>query len=73
MAEDADKVAGLVDRLWEQMLEVDPLIGTEVGDERYDDRLPDPSDAGLAARDQIARGALESAGAIVFSRRQSHR
>ena len=64
MAEDADKVAALVDRLWEQMLEVDPLIGTEVGDERYDDRLPDPSDAGLAVRDEMARGALEAAGAI---------
>jgi len=49
----------LADRYWEQLLETDPMIGTMVGDERYDDRLPDPSEAGRAAREALHRGALE--------------
>src|SRR5262249_23062510 len=40
----------LANRFWERILEEEPLIGTSVGDERYDDRLPDPSEEGLAAR-----------------------
>jgi len=32
----------LVDRFWDELLELDPMIGTMVGDERFDDRLPDP-------------------------------
>ncbi len=64
MSEGADKVKELVDRYWEELLEVDPLIGTEVGDERYDDRLPDPSPEGLATRERISSAALEDAEAI---------
>src|SRR5437870_394483 len=40
----------LADRFWDRMLELEPLLGTSVGDERYDDRLPDPGEEGLAAR-----------------------
>lgn len=29
---------------------LEPMIGTYIGDDRYDDRLPDPSDEGVAAR-----------------------
>jgi uncharacterized protein (DUF885 family) len=50
----------LADRYWENLLELDPLIGTEIGDDRYDDRLPDPSEEGLVRRQVIHRGALES-------------
>ena len=50
-----------VDRYWEDLLEVEPLLGTQVGDERYDDRLPDPSPEGLARRESISRAALETA------------
>ncbi len=49
----------LVDRYWFGLLETEPLLGTMVGDERFDDRLPDPSDAGLSARESLHRGALE--------------
>lgn len=56
---DADAARALVDRYWEGLLETEPLLGTQVGDERYDDRLPDPSDAGIAARETLHRGALE--------------
>ncbi|HEY3209839.1 MAG TPA: DUF885 domain-containing protein [Actinomycetota bacterium] len=48
----------LADRYWEDLLVLDPLIGTEVGDDRYDDRLPDPSERGLAAREDVHRRAL---------------
>ncbi len=56
---DSDAARALVDRYWEGLLETEPLLGTQVGDERYDDRLPDPSDAGIAARETLHRGALE--------------
>jgi uncharacterized protein (DUF885 family) len=56
---DADAARALVDRYWEGLLETEPLLGTQVGDERYDDRLPDPTDAGVAAREALHRGALE--------------
>jgi uncharacterized protein (DUF885 family) len=59
MTESEGAASSLVDRYWEQLLETDPMIGTMVGDERYDDRLPDPSEAGRAAREALHRGALE--------------
>ena len=31
-------------RYWDTFLELQPLVGTYVGDERFDDRLPVPSD-----------------------------
>jgi uncharacterized protein (DUF885 family) len=56
---EADAARALVDRYWEGLLETEPLLGTQVGDERYDDRLPDPTDTGIAAREALHRGALE--------------
>jgi uncharacterized protein (DUF885 family) len=57
---DANAAArALVDRYWEQLLELEPLLGTMVGDERYDDRLPDPSERGRAARERLHRSAME--------------
>lgn len=49
----------LADRYWEDLLVLDPLIGTEIGDDRYDDRLPDPSEEGLARRQQVHSRALD--------------
>lgn len=49
---------GLADRVWEELLEDQPLLGTMVGDERFDDRLPDLSEAGRARRADRARAAL---------------
>src|SRR5438876_5822288 len=48
----------LIDRFWERLREIEPMLGTWVGDERYDDRLPDPSEAGLARRKDFFGGAL---------------
>lgn len=59
MTESERAASSLVDRYWQQLLETDPMIGTMTGDERYDDRLPDPSEAGRAARETLHRGALE--------------
>ncbi|HSJ50894.1 MAG TPA: DUF885 family protein, partial [Actinomycetota bacterium] len=49
----------LVERYWERLLELEPLLGTLVGDERYDDRLPDPGEEGRAARMTLHRSALD--------------
>ena len=48
----------IADEAWEGMLEREPLIGTFVGDERYDDRLSDPSEAGRSAEESAARTGL---------------
>jgi uncharacterized protein (DUF885 family) len=44
---------------WEGMLEREPLLGTFVGDERYDDRLADPSEAGRAAEASAMQDGLQ--------------
>ena len=49
----------LADRYWEDLLVLDPTIGTEIGDDRYDDRLPDPSEKGRARRQEAHTRALE--------------
>ena len=54
----------LVDDAWEGMLEREPLVGTFVGDERYDDRLADPSEAGRAAEEAAMRRGLEQLAAL---------
>jgi uncharacterized protein (DUF885 family) len=50
----------LVDHFWDELLEHDPLMATSVGDERFDDRLPDPSAEGIAKRESTHRHALEA-------------
>jgi len=42
-------VDGLADRFWEAFLEQHPTTATLYGDDRWDDRLDDPSPAGRAA------------------------
>ena len=59
MSEAAAAARDLVDHYWEGLLETEPLLGTQVGDERFDDRLPDPSEAGLAAREALHRSAMD--------------
>jgi uncharacterized protein (DUF885 family) len=54
----------LADRFWEQFLELEPLTATQVGDERFDDRMPDPSEAGLARARSIHSAALHDLEAI---------
>jgi uncharacterized protein (DUF885 family) len=48
----------LADRFWEDLLELEPVFATVVGDERFDDRLPDPSEAGIARRKEVLEAAL---------------
>lgn len=51
--------ATLIERYWEGLLETEPVLGTVIGDERFDDRLPDPGPEGRAARERLHRGALD--------------
>jgi uncharacterized protein (DUF885 family) len=60
----AEDLQRLADAYWEATLEASPLFASIVGDRRYDDRLPDESDAGVArARDRLAR--LDDAAAAI--------
>ncbi len=61
---DAEGALALADRYWERLLELDPMLGTLTGDERYDDRLPDPSEDGRAKRLAAHREALIDVGEI---------
>src|SRR5437867_13277600 len=48
----------LADRYWDEFLVVEPLLATQVGDDRFDHLLPDPSPDGLARRESLHRKAL---------------
>ncbi len=58
------QVRELVDGFWEGLLEREPLLGTYVGDERYDDRLPDLTETGRAAEESASREAIRELDAI---------
>lgn len=60
----AEEALQLADRFWDALLEFEPILGTEVGDERFDDRLGDPSDEGVARRAAYARQALGELGGL---------
>jgi uncharacterized protein (DUF885 family) len=59
-----DRARALADRFWEDLLEDEPLLATAVGDERFDDRLPDPGQGGRARRLDRAREALRELDSI---------
>src|SRR5918995_89043 len=62
MTDDRSTVDALADRFWESILELDPTTATFYGDERYADRLEDPSPAGRAkVRDLMSTTAAEAA------------
>ena len=46
-------VSQLSDRFWEELLEANPTTATVYGDERYNDRLEDPSPAGRAKNREL--------------------
>jgi len=58
------QASDLVDRFWDRLLELDPIHATLVGDERFDDRLPDPSDEGVARRAEVLSAAAGEAAGI---------
>jgi uncharacterized protein (DUF885 family) len=53
-----DAARGLLAHYWDDFLGLEPLFATLVGDERFDDRLPDPSPDGLGRRESVHRSAL---------------
>lgn len=57
-------LAELAARYWERTLQLEPHLATMIGDERYDDRLPDPGPAGRAARRSLAEETRAAALAI---------
>ena len=56
---DADRAQALADRFWEELLEREPVFATAIGDERYDDRLPDISEEGRGLSETRNRSALD--------------
>ena len=54
----------LLDEIWEFELREDPLYATQVGDHRYDDRLPSVAMSALARRNEARRKFLERLRAI---------
>src|SRR6187200_306112 len=62
MTDEPSPVDALADRFWQGILELDPLIATFYGDERYADRLEDPTPEGRAkVRELMARTAADAA------------
>ena len=56
-----ESVADLADRFWQWFLSRSPIYATVLGDERYDDKLPDVTDAGRAEEHSALRGFLKDA------------
>jgi hypothetical protein len=54
----------MVDAYWDRFLAVEPLFATAVGDARFDDLLPDPSEEGRAERQRVHAGLLEAAARV---------
>jgi uncharacterized protein (DUF885 family) len=61
---DTDRAQALADRVWEELLEREPTFATAIGDERYDDRLPDIGEQGRAASESHNRAALDELATI---------
>jgi uncharacterized protein (DUF885 family) len=57
-------VVDLADRFWQWFLSRQPIYATVLGDERYDDRLPDPTAEGRAEEVAGLKGFLADAQAI---------
>jgi uncharacterized protein (DUF885 family) len=63
-AHPASAVDELADRFWESILELNPTTATVYGDERYADRLEDPSPAGRAKARRLMERTKAEAEAI---------
>jgi uncharacterized protein (DUF885 family) len=60
----AAAVDAIADRFWESVLELSPTTATVYGDERYADRLEDPSEAGRAKTRALMERTLAEIGPI---------
>lgn len=58
------RVNALADRFWESILELNPTLATQYGDERYADRLEDPSPKGRAKARRLMERTLAETQAI---------
>ncbi|TME33024.1 MAG: DUF885 domain-containing protein [Chloroflexi bacterium] len=54
----------IANRFWEKILELDPVQATILGDDRFDDRLPDLSPEGRAKEAALSREVLAEAETI---------
>jgi uncharacterized protein (DUF885 family) len=63
-ANDATPIDVLADRFWEALLELNPSLATTYGDERYADRLEDPSPEGRAKARRLLEQTLKDVAAI---------
>ena len=59
-----ERASALADRYWLELIEIEPVLGTEAGDERFDDRLGDPSEDGRAHAAGVHSRALDDLAAI---------
>jgi uncharacterized protein (DUF885 family) len=57
-SEESLRVRDLADRYWADFLSLEPLVATQVGEERFDHLLPDRTPAGLARREAVNRAVL---------------
>ena len=64
MTHSTSPVNALADRFWESLLELSPITATMYGDNRYDDRLPDPGPVGREASRRLAEQTRAEAEAI---------
>jgi uncharacterized protein (DUF885 family) len=55
---DAERARALADRFWEEILEREPVFATAIGDDRYDDRLPDVGESARSLAETRSRAAL---------------
>jgi uncharacterized protein (DUF885 family) len=61
---DAGRAVALADRFWEELLEREPIFATAIGDEGYDDRLPDIGQEGRGLSETRNRSALDELATI---------
>jgi uncharacterized protein (DUF885 family) len=62
--EHAAAARALADRFWDELLEREPTFATAIGDDRYDERLPDIGESGRALTETRNRAALQELAAI---------
>ena len=60
----AERFQQLLEQAWEARMQADPLFATTTGDQRFNDRLPDASEAGYARWLETLRGFRSRLGQI---------
>jgi uncharacterized protein (DUF885 family) len=63
-ADAAQQARDLAQRYWDELLELEPILATQVGDDRFDDRLPDTTEAGVERAREVHEAARADAASI---------